>query len=954
MPSLIYLSIPVLCLEMALLVYVLLLDARDLRNRYYAAFMLLLVISTSGTLIQGTAETYKLAYLGAWMQTISIISAGPTVWLVILATFRPALLRRKPVHLFIYSLAIIPVIITALDLIFGTAFIFDFPPELYVENYQSLRVFLTGPLGVPAYIFSLFALSIGFVVPLLVFALRAQGDKRLRRTAWLLIGGVMVSGVVGSWARQFSPLIVSLNGPLLSAVVSAVAIKRYQVFSPVSIALREAVDAADTGILIFSQEQELIDANIAAQRLLDFKMSAHKIINLRMIINHLAKQAPLQRQELINMSEAISTKSGKYNLQIQVNSQIESSMTKVRHLNLVVKPVFDPYEDQIGYLCTVDDLSDEREAQAIIQQANRELQIASEIIQHLNGTMELEDSLFFVFKKVKEIAFCNFVDLFMFKEHVKKLRNIYDNGSLKIGGASLSIDPVNTAAANRVMSGELFLNPSIMSSTMCPLEILLRSGGSSSYASLPLQIGQHVTGMLVLGWEDPHGYYQRQMPLLRQITDALSLTIERARLLEQIQQRVAELESLSILAMELRQLPSVREILHTIIINLPIPDIAAGAIFLLNEQKNSFVVRSWYPLLGQMDLYDWHYRLGDSIVGKVSARGESHFSTDLLTDSLLQIPENMRLLFFNEGSAITLPLHSRERLVGIMLLQVKNRRHFSPGEVRLLRALANITASVLERELVLESLEETVTYRTQELAFANEQLKELDRLKSKFVSDVSHELRTPITNISLYIDLLEMDRLNKRENYLTILKHQAKRLGQLVEDILNLSRLETVDPENLDFSFVNLNEVIERVTAVHHQQAEAAGLDLIVIVDEPIPLVYGESNQLAQVVTNLLNNAINYTKTGYVRVCTFSDAKGERVCLQVEDTGKGLEPADQAHLFERFYRGQRTGSSNIPGTGLGLAIAKEIVDLHQGEIEVESQLGEGTTFRVWLPAYKSG
>ena len=110
-----------------------------------------------------------------------------------------------------------------------------------------------------------------------------------------------------------------------------------------------------------------------------------------------------------------------------------------------------------------------------------------------------------------------------------------------------------------------------------------------------------------------------------------------------------------------------------------------------------------------------------------------------------------------------------------------------------------------------------------------------------------------------------------------------------------------------------------------------------------------ERNQLIQVVNNLVVNAINYTLAGEVRVSTYLDVERGQACLQVQDTGIGIEPEDLPHVFERFYRGLRACQSGIPGTGLGLAIAKGIVDLHGGEIEVESQVDEGSTFRVWLP-----
>jgi signal transduction histidine kinase len=115
-----------------------------------------------------------------------------------------------------------------------------------------------------------------------------------------------------------------------------------------------------------------------------------------------------------------------------------------------------------------------------------------------------------------------------------------------------------------------------------------------------------------------------------------------------------------------------------------------------------------------------------------------------------------------------------------------------------------------------------------------------------------------------------------------------------------------------------------------------------------LPAVRGEENQLAQVITNLIGNAINYTQAGEIYISTGS--KDAQVLIEVRDTGLGIAPDDLPHLFERFYRGHHT--RQIRGTGLGLAIVKEIVDLHDGRIEVESEVGVGTTLRVWLPIAK--
>jgi PAS domain S-box-containing protein len=225
-------------------------------------------------------------------------------------------------------------------------------------------------------------------------------------------------------------------------------------------------------------------------------------------------------------------------------------------------------------------------------------------------------------------------------------------------------------------------------------------------------------------------------------------------------------------------------------------------------------------------------------------------------------------------------------------------------------------------------------------------LKELDRLKSKFVSDVSHELRTPVTNLNLYLNLLERGKLEKRGEYLAILHQQAARLAQLIEDILDLSQMEVGAAQAL-LEPLDLNALAAPVIIAQRPSAEAKGLALNFVPQADLPGVRGAASQLMRVMTNLVANAINYTRTGHITVTT--RAENDRVLVHIQDTGPGIDPEDLPHLFDRFYRGRHAVQANVPGTGLGLAIVKEIVEAHHGHVVVESQQGIGSIFIVSLP-----
>jgi PAS domain S-box-containing protein len=227
------------------------------------------------------------------------------------------------------------------------------------------------------------------------------------------------------------------------------------------------------------------------------------------------------------------------------------------------------------------------------------------------------------------------------------------------------------------------------------------------------------------------------------------------------------------------------------------------------------------------------------------------------------------------------------------------------------------------------------------------QYKELERLKDHFILEVSHELRTPVTNMGLFVDLLEHGRPEKRHEYQVILKNEITQLSHMIEEVLALSRLEVGKHNRSNFTNVDLNLLVEQVVGAYRPTAEEKGLALRYEPDKSLPFVRGEPGYLTRMINHLLTNAIRYTPVGAVCVRTFHTEEG--VCLEVQDTGMGIDPEDTPHLFERFFRGKKVSQSKIMGSGLGLAIVKEIADIHDGRVELQSEDGKGSIFWVWLP-----
>ncbi len=229
--------------------------------------------------------------------------------------------------------------------------------------------------------------------------------------------------------------------------------------------------------------------------------------------------------------------------------------------------------------------------------------------------------------------------------------------------------------------------------------------------------------------------------------------------------------------------------------------------------------------------------------------------------------------------------------------------------------------------------------------------RQVDRMKTDFISLVSHELRTPLTSIKGFTDLiLEGDAGEVREEqreYLSIVKQNADRLVSLINELLDISRIESGRVQ-LQLAPVRMQEVVDLVVASLSPQIQQKSQALHVRVAPELLPVLGDRDRLTQVLTNLLSNAHKYTPAGgSIRV----EAKSQdnQVVVSVTDNGIGISPEDQKNLFTKFYRVDSSLTRQIGGTGLGLAIVKSIVELHGGAVSVESQPGQGSTFSFTMP-----
>jgi PAS domain S-box-containing protein len=260
--------------------------------------------------------------------------------------------------------------------------------------------------------------------------------------------------------------------------------------------------------------------------------------------------------------------------------------------------------------------------------------------------------------------------------------------------------------------------------------------------------------------------------------------------------------------------------------------------------------------------------------------------------------------------------------------------------------------AVMEDVTSLKILEEERVEHLRQLREKHNQLQESDQVKSRFVSNVSHELRTPLAVIKLYATLASRGRPEKRAHYLQTIEQETRRLETMVENILDLTRMDRqglrVNPEKLA-----AKEMVGQVLQQYEESAQRRGIGLRNDIREPLPPLWADKNHLIQMLTNLVDNAIKYTSPGgQVWVAARQEGSGATGMLEIAvgDTGTGIPEDEQEKVFERFYRGNNN-PSNSTGTGLGLAIVRELMSQHGGKVTLRSGVGEGSVFALQFPLY---
>jgi len=232
------------------------------------------------------------------------------------------------------------------------------------------------------------------------------------------------------------------------------------------------------------------------------------------------------------------------------------------------------------------------------------------------------------------------------------------------------------------------------------------------------------------------------------------------------------------------------------------------------------------------------------------------------------------------------------------------------------------------------------------------ELRKLERVRRDFVANVSHEFKTPLTAIQGFAETLlggAIDDSQNRLRFLEIILEHSRRLARLTDDLLKLSKMDA-DRLELEIRRLSVSQFVESCIETTQRPAAEKDLRISVNLQQPLPDIAADRRRLAEVLQNLLDNAMQYTPAGG-QIMVSASADGDEVAFTVSDTGIGIPQADQSRIFERFYRVDVARSREVGGTGLGLSIAKHLVEVHGGRLWVESEVGQGSQFHFTVPIF---
>jgi two-component system, NtrC family, sensor kinase len=482
-----------------------------------------------------------------------------------------------------------------------------------------------------------------------------------------------------------------------------------------------------------------------------------------------------------------------------------------------------------------------------------------------------------------------------------------------------------------------------------PIRDMARTRGWKSELLAPMLRDGQPIGVIAITRAEAGAFSAAEIELLQTFADQAVIAVENARLLTELQARTADLsrsvEQLTALGEVGRAVSSSLDldtVLNTIVARaIQLAGARSGTIWEYDAAAEEFVLRITQnvedpELLARRDV---RVRRGEGAVGQLAVSHRPVQIPDITHTGAYEGRLRNSLVGAGTRALLAIPLLHEDRLLGGLVMSRTTPGEFPPEAVDLLATFATQSALAIQNARLFLEIEDK-----------SRQLEAASHHKSEFLANMSHELRTPLNAVIGFSEVLK-DRMfgdlnEKQEEYLKDIHASGQHLLSLINDILDLSKIEAGRME-LELTDFHLPTALDSALTLVRERAGRRSIALHLSVDERLGHIQADERKVRQVVLNLLSNAIKFTPEGG-RIEVAAVPKDESVEVSVSDTGVGIAPEDQEAVFEEF-RQVGTADKKVEGTGLGLTLCRKFVELHGGRIWVKSEVGVGSTFTFSLP-----
>jgi GAF domain-containing protein len=481
---------------------------------------------------------------------------------------------------------------------------------------------------------------------------------------------------------------------------------------------------------------------------------------------------------------------------------------------------------------------------------------------------------------------------------------------------------------------------------------MVEHAGARTLFLVPMLKDNDVIGVITIFRQEVRPFSDKQIALVQNFAAQAVIAIENARLLTELRQRtdelgrsVGELRALGEVSQAVNSTLDLETVLSTIVAKaVQLSGTEAGAIYVFDDMQREFHLRATYGMDQELieALSHQHIGFDEPIFTPGVAHGEPVQRADLRDEASSEVGEI--ILRAGYRARLMAPLVRGKETIGMLVVRRKTPGAFPQNTVDLMKTFAAQSVLAIQNARLFHEIEDK-----------GRQIEVASRHKSQFLANMSHELRTPLNAILGYTELI-LDSIygeapEKMRDVLERVQTNGKHLLGLINDVLDLSKIEAgqLTLSLSDYSLINL---VQGVYVAVEPLAAKKNLALKTKIAPSLPAGRGDERRLAQVLLNLVGNAIKFTDQGEVAIEASCADGAFRVA--VRDSGPGIAAADQAKIFEEFQQVDNTSTREKGGTGLGLAISKRIVEMHGGGISVDSELGKGSTFTIKLPVNAGG